>query len=67
VHPDALRGARVLIHDDVLATGGTVEAIGRLVEQLGGQVVGCSFIIELTFLNGRSKLDDWPVQALLAY
>lgn len=67
VYPDALRGARVLVHDDVLATGGTVEAIGKLVERLGGQVVGCSFIIELAFLNGRSKLGDWPMQALITY
>ncbi|MBA2356870.1 MAG: adenine phosphoribosyltransferase [Actinobacteria bacterium] len=60
-------GARVVIHDDVLATGGTVEAIGKLVEQLGGKVVGCSFLIELGFLNGRSKLGDWDVHALLEY
>jgi adenine phosphoribosyltransferase len=68
VHPDAIaEGARVLIHDDVLATGGTVAAIGKLVEQLGGVVVGASFIIELTFLNGREKLGDWDVHALLSY
>lgn len=68
VHPDAfVQGTRVLIHDDVLATGGTVEAIGKLVEQLGGTVVGVCFILELTFLNGRDKLGDWPVHALLAY
>jgi adenine phosphoribosyltransferase len=68
VHPDAFwKGAKVLIHDDVLATGGTVEAIGKLVEELGGEVVGVCFIIELTFLNGRAKLGDWPVHALVAY
>jgi adenine phosphoribosyltransferase len=68
LHPDAITdGTRVLIHDDVLATGGTVEAIGKLVERLGGEVVGVSFILELTFLNGRDKLGDWPVHALLAY
>ena len=68
LHPEAITpGARVLIHDDVLATGGTVEAIGKLVERLGGKVVGCSFIIELGFLNGRSKLGDWDVHALVAY
>src|SRR6478672_9124394 len=51
LHPSAIaRGTRVLIHDDVLATGGTVEAIGGLVERLGGEVVGCAFIIELGFL-----------------
>jgi adenine phosphoribosyltransferase len=68
LHPDAIaNGTRVLIHDDVLATGGTVEAIGKLVERLGGEVVGACFILELTFLNGRDKLGDWPVHALLAY
>jgi adenine phosphoribosyltransferase len=68
LHPDAIvDGARVLIHDDVLATGGTVQAIGRLVEELGGEVVGCSFIIELSFLNGREKLGDWDVGALISY
>ena len=59
LHPDAFwDGARVLIHDDVLATGGTVEAIGGLIEQLGGKVVGVGFIIDLTFLNGRSRLSQ---------
>ena len=68
LYPDAVSdGKRVLIHDDVLATGGTVQAVGKLVEELGGEVVGTSFIIELTFLNGREKLGDWDVQALLAY
>jgi adenine phosphoribosyltransferase len=68
VHPDAFSdGTRVLIHDDLLATGGTVQAIGRLVEQLGGQVVGAAFVIELTFLHGREKLGDWDVHALLSY
>ena len=57
VHPDLIPpGARVVIHDDVLATGGTVEAICGLVEQLGGEVVGACFIIELTFLGGRERL-----------
>jgi adenine phosphoribosyltransferase len=68
LHPDAIGdGARVLIHDDVLATGGTVQAIGKLVEDLGGQVVGTAFIIELSFLNGRQKLGDWDVHALISY
>ena len=68
LHPDAISdGTRVLIHDDVLATGGTVEAIGKLVERLGGEIVGVCFILELTFLNGRDKLGNWPVYALLAY
>jgi adenine phosphoribosyltransferase len=68
LHPEAIGdGARVLIHDDVLATGGTVQAIGKLVEDLGGTVVGTAFIIELSFLNGRQKLGDWDVHALIAY
>jgi adenine phosphoribosyltransferase len=61
-------GARVLIHDDVLATGGTVEAIaGQLVERLGGIVVGCCFIIELGFLNGRERLSKYDLHALIEY
>ena len=60
-------GARVVIHDDVLATGGTVEAIGRLVEQLGGQVVGVNFVIELSFLNGREKLAGYELLSLIEY
>ena len=57
MHPDLIpAGSRVVIHDDVLATGGTVEAIRGLVEQLGGEVVGACFIIELTFLGGRERL-----------
>ena len=69
LHPEMIRpGARVLIHDDVLATGGTVEAIARqLVEKLGGQVVGCCFLIELTFLNGRARLADYDVHTLIEY
>ena len=60
-------GARVVIHDDVLATGGTVEAIGGLVEQLGGEVVGVNFIIELTFLGGRERLQKYPLHSLISY
>jgi adenine phosphoribosyltransferase len=60
-------GARVVIHDDVLATGGTVEAIGGLVEQLGGEVVGVNFIIELTFLGGRERLTKYPLHSLISY
>jgi len=68
LHPDLIpKGARVVIHDDVLATGGTVEAIRGLVERLGGEVVGACFIIELTFLGGREKLKDLDVHALIAY
>ena len=60
-------GARVVIHDDVLATGGTVTAIAGLVEQLGGQVVGVNFVIELTFLNGREKLAEHDLFSLISY
>jgi adenine phosphoribosyltransferase len=68
LHPETIRpGDRVLIHDDVLATGGTVEAIAGLVEGLGAEVVGVAFIIELTFLNGRKRLAKYPFHALLAY
>jgi adenine phosphoribosyltransferase len=69
LHPDMIpRGARVLIHDDVLATGGTVEAIGeQLVERLGGEVVGCCFIIELRFLKGRERLQKYDLHALIEY
>ena len=61
------RGTRVVIHDDVLATGGTVGALGGLLEELGAEVVGAAFIIELTFLNGREKLGDFPIHALITY
>ena len=60
-------GARVVIHDDVLATGGTVEAIAGLVESLGGQVVGFNFVIELGFLDGRSRLGDRDNYSLITY
>ncbi len=68
LHPDLIpKGARVLIHDDVLATGGTVEAIAGLVEQLGGIVCGACFIIELSFLGGRERLSRYDIHALLKY
>jgi adenine phosphoribosyltransferase len=68
VNAEAIRrGARVVIHDDVLATGGTVEAIAGLVEQLGGQVVGINFVIELTFLHGRDRLAQHDLYALITY
>jgi adenine phosphoribosyltransferase len=68
VNAEAIRdGARVVIHDDVLATGGTVEAIAGLVEQLGGTVVGVNFVIELTFLNGRDRLSQYDLYALITY
>jgi adenine phosphoribosyltransferase len=68
VAADAIgRGARVVIHDDVLATGGTVEAIAGLVEELGGTVVGVNFVIELSFLGGRDRLQQYDLHALLTY
>jgi adenine phosphoribosyltransferase len=68
LHPELIpNGARVVIHDDVLATGGTVEAIKGLVEQLGGVVVGACFIIELTFLGGRERLEGLDLHALITY
>ena len=68
LHPDLIpNGSRVVIHDDVLATGGTIEAITKLVEQLGGEVVGIQFIIELDFLNGREKISDYDVFSLIHY
>jgi adenine phosphoribosyltransferase len=68
VAADAIgRGARVVIHDDVLATGGTVEAIAGLVEQLGGTVVGINFVIELSFLGGRERLSQYDLFSLITY
>ena len=68
LHPELIpKGARVVIHDDVLATGGTVEAICKLVSQLGGVVVGACFIIELTFLGGRERLEGTDLFALIKY
>jgi adenine phosphoribosyltransferase len=55
------------VHDDLLATGGTAKTLCRLVEQLGGTVVGCGFLIELTFLDGRERLAGYDVHALIAY
>ena len=60
-------GTRALIHDDVLATGGTSKAMAELVEQLGGEVIGLNFIIELDFLNGREKIADYDVFSLIHY
>ena len=60
-------GQRVLVHDDVLATGGTAKATVELVEQLGAEVVGLPFIIELAFLNGRDRLQGYDVFSLIQY
>jgi adenine phosphoribosyltransferase len=68
IHEDAVRaGQRVLAVDDLLATGGTMAATLRLLEQLGGVVVGVAFMIELAFLHGRDKLTSYPVHALITY
>ncbi len=68
LHADAIReGGRVLVHDDVLATGGTAKAKCELVEQLGGEVVGVAFIISLDFLNGRDRLGGYDVHSLISY
>jgi adenine phosphoribosyltransferase len=68
VHVDAIRpGERVLLVDDLLATGGTAAAAMRLLEQLGAHVVGFDFLIELKFLQGRSKLAGHPVRSLIEY
>jgi adenine phosphoribosyltransferase len=68
VHADALAGgARVLVHDDLLATGGTARACCELVEAAGAEVVGCSFIVELAFLGGRERLAGRDVMSLVSY
>jgi len=68
VHLDAVgKGTRVVIVDDLLATGGTAEAVIRLVEKLGGTVLGLAFLVELAFLGGRSRLKHYPVHSLITY
>jgi adenine phosphoribosyltransferase len=68
LHTDAVaEGHRVLVHDDLLATGGTAATLCGLVEHLGGNVVGCAFLVELAFLNGRERLGGRDVHSLLAY
>ncbi|MFQ5521696.1 MAG: adenine phosphoribosyltransferase, partial [Candidatus Methylomirabilia bacterium] len=68
IHEDAIQpGQRVLAADDLLATGGTMSATLRLIEQLGGQVVGVTFLIELAFLHGRERLKKYPVSSLIVY
>ncbi|WP_405100941.1 adenine phosphoribosyltransferase [Oceanobacillus sp. FSL H7-0719] len=68
IHKDAIKpGQRVLITDDLLATGGTIEATIKLVEELGGVVVGCAFLVELSDLNGMDKLDGYDVLSLMSY
>ncbi len=68
IHADSIKkGSKVLVHDDVLATGGTAKAVCRLVERLGGEVVQCNFLIELDFLQGKEKLDGYQVKSALHY
>lgn len=68
IHKDAVQpGQKILITDDLLATGGTIEATIQLVEQLGGIVVGCAFLIELSYLNGMEKLKGYDVLTLMRY
>jgi adenine phosphoribosyltransferase len=68
VHVDALKpGSRVLLIDDLLATGGTAAAAAALVQQLGAQILEISFLIELSFLNGRDKLKKYPIRSLVTY
>ncbi|WP_026585333.1 adenine phosphoribosyltransferase [Bacillus sp. J33] len=68
IHKDAIKpGQRVLITDDLLATGGTIDATIQLVEELGGVVAGIAFLIELTYLDGRKKLDNYDILTLMQY
>ncbi|MTG96581.1 MULTISPECIES: adenine phosphoribosyltransferase [Myroides] len=68
MHADAIKpGELVLIHDDVLATGGTAEAVCKLVERLGGKIVQLNFLMELSFLHGREKLKGYDVQSIVSY
>ncbi len=68
IHKDAIQpGDKILLHDDLLATGGTMKAACNLVEKLGAEVVQISFLIELTFLNGRSKFENYDLHSLIQY
>jgi adenine phosphoribosyltransferase len=68
LHADAIaHGARVLLHDDLLATGGTARALAELVEGTGAEIVGCAFLVELGFLGGRERLTGYDVHALVSY
>lgn len=68
LHTDAIKpGARVLVHDDLLATGGTARALCELVEAVGAEVAGCGFLVELAFLKGRERLAGHEAHALLRY
>lgn len=68
MHQDAVKpGEKVLIHDDVLATGGTAKAVCELVEKCGGIITQCNFLIELSFLKGRNQLEGFSTQSLITY
>lgn len=68
IHSDAIqKGEKVLVHDDVLATGGTAKAVCELIEKLGGDIVYCNFLLELPFLKGREKIKDYPIYVPLVY
>lgn len=68
IHKDAINpGDKILIHDDLLATGGTMEAVCKMIERLGGNVAQISFIVELTFLKGRDKLKEYDVRSIVEY
>lgn len=68
IHKDAIKpGDRVLIHDDILATGGTAKAVCNLVERLGGVIVQCNFLIALDFLQGAQKINKYPITSVLNY
>lgn len=68
IHKDAIQnGDKVLVHDDLLATGGTMNAVCQLIEKLGGEVVQISFIIELSFLKGREKLKPYDIRSIVNY
>lgn len=68
IHIDAIKpGENVLIHDDVLATGGTAKAVTEIIEQLGGNIIQCQFLMQLDFLKSREKLFPYPVASLLNY
>jgi len=68
IHTDAIKqGERILLHDDVLATGGTAKAACKLVEKLGGKMIQCNFLIELSFLEGKKQLEETEVNSLIIY
>ncbi|MCC8358393.1 adenine phosphoribosyltransferase [Salinimicrobium sediminilitoris] len=68
IHSDAIQqGEKVLVHDDVLATGGTAAAACKLVEKLGGEIVQCNFLMDLSFLNGKEKISSYKVVSLISY